>query len=363
MENAGLGRYLINLVDGLVRANSKDEFVILLQKKYFDSLKLSQNWKKVEVNFRHYSFAEQFKLTKIITDEKPDITHFPHFNVPIFFRGKYVVTIHDMLMHKSVGLAATTLPAPMYLVKRLGYRVVFDNAVRRAQLIIVPSNAVKKELIDLYHLAPGKIAVTYEGVDAKISKGKEVFKQKPYFAYVGNAYPHKNLGNLILAIKLLNTNSIQKVFLAISSARNIFTQRIENMTKKAGSTDLVKFLGYTPNEELGSLLEGSIGLATPSFSEGFGLPGLEAMGTGTLVLASDIPVFQEVYGENAIYFNPASVVSIEEALEKALKLGSIDREKRIAKGKDFVKRYSWDKMAQETLKIYEESSDCIRQSK
>jgi glycosyltransferase involved in cell wall biosynthesis len=153
------------------------------------------------------------------------------------------------------------------------------------------------------------------------------------------------------------------VFLAISSARNIFTQRIENMTKKARAIDFVKFLGYTPNEKLGSLLEGSVGLATPSFSEGFGLPGLEAMGAGTLVLASSIPVFREVYGENAIYFNPASVASIEEALEKALKMGRPERENRITKGKDFVKRYSWDKMAQETLNIYEESCDSIRQSK
>jgi glycosyltransferase involved in cell wall biosynthesis len=124
----------------------------------------------------------------------------------------------------------------------------------------------------------------------------------------------------------------------------------------------VKFLGFVPDEDLGGLLSGSIGFVFPSFSEGFGLPGLEAMSSGTLLIASDIPVFREVYQKHAIYFDPKDVGSIEKALEESIKLSQSEREKIIQDAKEFVNIYSWDKMAQETLNIYAESGDSIRQS-
>ena len=90
----------------------------------------------------------------------------------------------------------------------------------------------------------------------------------------------------------------------------------------------------------------------PSLSEGFGLPGLEAMSSGTLVLASDIPVFKEVYQDNALYFNPTDTESIINIMQEVLEMDTKLRTEKIAKAKDFVKRYSWVKMAEETLKIY-----------
>jgi glycosyltransferase involved in cell wall biosynthesis len=220
LENAGLGRYVINLIDQISKLDIKNEYILLLSKKYFDNLNLPSNWKKVLADFRHYSFAEQIKLPRIINKENPDIVHFPHFNAPVFYRGKYIVTIHDMLMHKSVGLAATTLPAPLYFLKRLGYRLVFDNAVKRSIKIIVPSYSVKKELIKVYGIPENKIEVTYEGVNTNITYSKDNSVEKPYFVYTGNAYPHKNLKRLIEAVVSLNTNCNQSVNLVIVSSRD-----------------------------------------------------------------------------------------------------------------------------------------------
>ncbi len=361
LENTGLGRYVMNLVSGLAKEDDKNEYVILLRRKYFGFLNLPENWKKICVDFHHYSFAEQFKLPRIIQREKPDIVHFPHFNVPLFYGGKYVVTVHDILMHKSIGLEATTLSPIKYFIKRLGYRLVFDSAIKKAFKIIVPSNAVKGEIINEYQLNKDKVVVTYEGFDEKILGNKEMNIQKPYFIYIGNAYPHKNLGNLIKAIKILNTKSHQKVTLAISGARNIFTQRIENVVKSENAEEFVKILGFVSDEKLGKLLLDSVAFTFPSLSEGFGLPGLEAMNVGTLLLASNIPVHKEVYKENAIYFDPMNSEKIAECMERALKMSSEERERRIKEAKEFVKIYSWDKMARETLKIYE-SSNSVRQS-
>ena len=163
LENAGLGRYVMNLITELSKIDSKNDYVILLREKYFDSLKLPGNWKKVLADFRHYSFSEQIFLPNLINKENPDLVHFPHFNVPVFYNGGYVVTIHDLLMHKQIGLSATTLPAFLYFFKRLGYRLVFDRAVKKSNAIIVPSLAVKKELEKEYKNITEKITVTYEG--------------------------------------------------------------------------------------------------------------------------------------------------------------------------------------------------------
>lgn len=176
-----------------------------------------------------------------------------------------------------------------------------------------------------------------------------------YFIYVGNAYPHKNLSRLIQAVVMLNKETHKQTTLKIVSSRNVFTGRLERSIKKYNAGKFVNLLGYVPDGELESLYRNSIAFVFPSLSEGFGLPGLEAINAGTLVAASNIPVFKEVYENNVIYFDPYDVRSIEMALEQALDLSDIDRKKRIEKAKQFAKRYSWAKMAKETLEIYKQS--------
>lgn len=363
LENAGLGRYLINLIIELCRQDTRNDYVLLLRKKYFYSLNLPANWKKVPADFRHYGLAEQIKLPGLIKKENPDIVHFPHFNVPVFYHDNYVVTIHDMLMHKSVGLSATTLPAYLYFFKRLGYRFVFDNAVRGSGKIIVPSFAIKEELIKYYKIPESKVFVIYEGVNVKNIADESKLTDKPYFIYAGNAYPHKNLKRLIEAMVLLNKNNVQTVNLLIVSSRGIFTQRLERLIRDEKAGEYVKLLGFVPDDELFALYKYSVAFVSPSLSEGFGLPGLEAMTVGTLILASDIPVFKEIYQDNAVYFNPRDFRSIEKAMENVLKMDPGLRAAKITKAKDFAKRFSWAKMAKETLKVYEESCNSIRPGK
>lgn len=355
LENAGLGRYINNLIDNLASIDSKNQYVILLRKKYFEELNLPSNWKKVLADFRHYSLKEQLILPFLISSNNPDLVHFPHFNVPLFYSGRYVVTIHDTLMHEQRGLEATTLAAPIYFIKRLGYHLVFKAAVYKSKKIIAPSMAVRTDLIERYKVTPNKILVTYEGVDKRIAQRRSLDMKRPYFLYVGNAYPHKNLARLIEAIMLLNTKYNQKAILAIASARNVFTHKLEQLINKFNAKEYVKMLGFVKDEELGGLMKNSSAFIFPSLIEGFGLPGLEAMSVGTLVLASDIPVFHEVYQDNAMFFDPIDLGSMVGTMTKALSMTSSQREKMIKLGQKFVNKYSWEKMAQETLDIYKES--------
>src|SRR3990167_5871235 len=359
IEHTGIGRYVMELINNLAKIDKKNDYTLILRNDYFKRLSLPANFKKVKGDFRQYSFSEQISLPKILKNEKPDLVHFPHFNVPILYRGDYVVTIHDLLMHKQKGFEATTLAPIVYLIKRLGYRAVFDRAVKKPVKIIVPSHAVKKELVDYYSLDPDKVSVTPEGVSDLSGGGavtpllKKYGIETPYFIYTGNAYPHKNLKRLIEAIISLNTERRIKAHLVIVSARNFFVKKLEKLISEMGAGAFVKVLGFLPDKEVGTLYRHSAAFVFPTLSEGFGIPGLDAMEVGTLVLASEILVLKEVYKEHAIYFNPFDFSSIARTMELALEIGAEAREERIAKARDFVKRYSWNKMAQETLKIYE----------
>lgn len=368
LENAGLGRYTMGLIDHLQEIDKKNMYIVLLRRKYFQSLSLPKNWTKVLADFRHYTFSEQTKLPKLIRYHNPDVVHFLHFNVPVNFRGKYIITIHDLLMHRQKGKEATTLFYPKYLLKRRFYHFVFKKAVVNSSLIISPSDFVKKDIMDHYKVNSDKVEVIYEGVEKSHLKQKtrstiplKYSLGSDYFIYTGNAYPHKNLIRLIESIQLINKSSKQPILLAVVSARNVFTQRLEKTIAKMHAGHLVKLLGYVPDSDLNQLYIGAKAFVYPSLMEGFGLPGLEALSAGTLVLASDIPVFKEVYKDNVVYFNPFNFTSIAEAMNEVVDLDPKIRLAAIKRGQKFVQRYSWRKMAEQTLEQYEKfASDKMR---
>jgi glycosyltransferase involved in cell wall biosynthesis len=174
-----------------------------------------------------------------------------------------------------------------------------------------------------------------------------------WFIYVGNAYPHKNLKRLIEAMVNLNKKVKENIQLYIVSSRNVFTKRLEKLIKDLRAEDYIKLLGFVPDDKLIVLYQKSLAFVFPSISEGFGLPGLEAMNSQTLVACSDIPVFKEIYKDVPIYFNPFDVNSISDSMKLVLEMDPEAREKKIEKGLTLAKTYSWAKMAKETLKVYE----------
>ncbi|OGM04460.1 hypothetical protein A2715_05150 [Candidatus Woesebacteria bacterium RIFCSPHIGHO2_01_FULL_39_32] len=362
LEHSGIGRYLINLIDNLKEIDRENSYIILLRKKYFDELRFPENWMKIIVDLRHYTFAEQFKLPGIINKEKPDLVHFPHFNIPLQFKGPFVVTIHDTTMHHQ-GTNATTLPLYKYIFKRIPYKLVFKKAVINSKKIITPSETVKKEVLDYYKVDPEKIAVAYEGFNADYIVEKASSREletltkfkaanADYFFYVGNAYPHKNLDNVIRGIVDINKNKNGSVRFLIAGSRDIFMERLQKLIDRLEANDYVELLGFVRDDELWVLYKYSLGFVYPSLSEGFGLQGLEAISSGTILLASNIPVFQEIYGSHAFYFNPQDVSSISGTMYSVLKMEREDKYKYLEIAQEYIKKYSWQKMAKETLEVY-----------
>jgi len=359
-KHTGIGRYVQNLVESLLNLDRTNEYVLFVNKD-FQSQFSTNKVKIVPVDIAHYSIKEQIVFPKIILKEKLDLMHFPHFNVPIFYSGKYVVTIHDLIKHLSKGPSTTTRKKSIYWLKYFGYKIVFKSAVKRAKKIITPSGFVKNEVVAQYKINPEKVFVTYEGVDTKIKAQTSFLRsadqkisvveekmKKPYLLYVGSVYPHKNIEKLIEAVKLINSR------LVVVCARNVFSDRLNNFVEQNQAGSLVNFTGYVTDEELALLYQKAEAFVFPTLSEGFGLPGLEAMSLGCPVVCSDIPVLREIYRKAAVYFNPFDPNDI------AKNICSVMNDKKLQssltdQGFELVKEYSWQKTAKETLGVYKEA--------
>lgn len=347
-NESGVGRYLRNLIENLKLLDKVNEYFIFLLPKDLDQFKEIENFQKVEANFKWYGFAEQFQFPKLLKKYNLDIVHFPHFNVPIFYSGKFVVTIHDLIHQHHSMKRATTLNPFAFKIKQVGYKRVFKHAIAGSCKILVPSTSVKKLLIDEWRVNNEKIVVTAEAVENNFAKraGKSNTNY-PYMFYVGNAHPHKNVEGLIKAFLRLRKKQ-QDLKLVLAGGESFFWQRIKKEHQQQG----IIYTGFVSDERLAALYKNANCLVIPSFEEGFGLPVLEAMAVGCPVIAANVASLPEVAGDAALYFDPRSIDDMVDKIQRLLSSGEL-RKKLIAKGKKRVKLFSWEKMAKQTLEAYE----------
>lgn len=369
-SQSGVGRYIRNLVGNLQIIDSKNEYIIFLLDEDFSQVKLKSNFKKIKVNFKWYGLAEQIKFPSLLKKYNLDLMHFPHFNVPIFYeqssrffgngKGKFIVTIHDLIHQNFVMKRSTTLNPLTYKVKQLGYKTIFNKAVKNSSQILVPSNYVKDLLVDKWNVNQKRISVTYEGVDdkilsivqkmsqQKISQIQEKFKIKPpYIFYVGNAHPHKNVEGLIKAFLEIRKN-YQYLQLVLSGHDHYFWQRIK---KEFQHKDII-YTGFITDDELVALYKAAQTFAMPSFEEGFGIPLLEAMACNCPVVSSNAASLPEIGDNAALYFDPKSSDAMTEKIMEVLNNQKL-RQQLVEKGQKRFRQFSLKKMAEETLKIYE----------
>ena len=354
--HAGIGRYIENLITRLPLDKGIEWVLFFSNQKQVPSqaaFEKAIQEHKISVNFvavRHYTLAEQLKLPKIFADQKLDLLHVPHFNVPLGLKEnqKLIVTIHDLLWHEQKGLHVTTLSPWKYWLKYLGYKAVTSSAISRAKTILVPSIAVKNILKKYYSHADAKVVVTYEGADQyqskKIHKSE---KNSNTLLYVGSLYPHKNI---VVVLKALQHN--KNIRLEIAGSRNVFQENVRHQAQMLGVANQVSFLGYVADDQLLEKYQTSLALIQPSLSEGFGLTGLEAMSAGGNVLASSIPVFKEIYQDGAYYFDPRDPSDLSEAITRLQQQSSKEAQQMSQKSLEISKQYSWQTMVDQTVSEY-----------
>ncbi len=369
-KHAGLGRYIQNLalyLPFILPTNyklvyffyDKDQWQATIQAisnfQPPNNLKLKDLTEKIKPKYipiKHYSLAEQTQLPKIFQQEKLDLIHVPHFNLPYFTKEKKIIlTIHDLLWHEKKGLHMTTLPPWQYYFKYYAYRLLSNKVIHRANKIIVPSHTIEQTLLNFYPAVKDKITVIYNGVNKfKHIDAHHQFNQlipENFLLYVGSLYPHKNI-NLVL--QALQKNP--QLNLVIVSARDAFWLQTLQQIKKLAISQQVTFLGPVTDRQLKSLYQRAAALIQPSLSEGFGLTGVEALECGTKLIASAIPIFQEVYGDAFIPFNPHSVTDFLLACQKAQTI-DLNQYRKIAYKQ--AEKYNWLKTSQQVCQLYQET--------
>lgn len=353
-NESGVGRYIRNLVRELGIIDTKNEYVLFVNsrdKKTIQSQLSGGSFQIVGTDVKWHTLGEQLRFPSLLNSYNLDLVHFPYFSVPFFYNRPFVVTIHDLILHHFATGKATTLPLPVYWAKLQGYKFVLKQAAKRSKKIITVSSATAKEIVDHLGVSDSKIVVTYEGVDISLKNSQVKNVKDRYFLYVGNTYPHKNLEVLIRAFSEISDT---KVKLILVGREDHFQKKTVNVSTVLYRNPNIIFKTHVDDLELSELYQHALALISPSLMEGFGLPLVEAMRLGCFVVASDIPSSREVCKDAAVYFNPRSVDSLRDILEKVLR-NSLDTKTYVKRGKVRSESFSWKKMAEETLDVYTSS--------
>ena len=352
-NETGVGRYMRALIKHLQAIDTRNEYVVFVRPQEFDSIKFQNSrWTKQLAHVRWHTLHEQLEMPKLYRKAKLDLLHIPYFSVPLATPQPFIVTIHDLtISHHATG-KATTLPYPLYQFKRLGYSFVLTQAVKRAAKIITVSEAVKQDIVREFAISPDKISITYESGEFEENRDKSTFPvPKKYLLYVGNAHPHKNLIRLIEAFALIRKR-IPKLMLVCIGKHDYFYTRLQKEVAKSEAAANVLFPGEVTNAALAHWDTHAAAFVFPSLAEGFGIPGLEAMQSGCPIIVSDIPVFREVYGSAASFFDQTDILDMADEITSVVTRIKL-RQALISLGKTQVKKYSWKKMAESTLALYE----------
>lgn len=369
----GVGRYVENLIRELEGIDTENDYVIFVTKKGSEAYRPSNpRFKKWILDIQEYSVSEQTTMVAELMKAHLDLLHVPHFNVPLLYPRKFVVTVHDFTMHGHTS-EASTKSASVSKIKELAYRLTIQSAAKRSRAILVPSNTIKTEVLErMKGISAEKVTVTYEGVDPQLlaqtvkdlrilqTRLEEMRIRKKYLLYVGSAYPHKNLETLIISVKnALDENKLDAQ-LVIAGKVDFFSQKTAGFAHALQlDNDIVFAAKYTEknkitDQHLAYLYHGATAYISVSKQEGFSVPPLEAQAFGVPVLLSDIPVHQEVYGDSVLYCNAESPVDISEKITDIMKDEAL-RKRLIEKGTENVKKYSWRKTAENTLRVYTEA--------
>lgn len=343
------GRYMFRLLQYLEKIDHDHDYSIMLKPHDLAVYEFSNpRFKKVPCPYKEFTFQEQLGLLRLINSLKPDLVHFGKDHQPVLYRGKVVTTMHDLTTTRFRNPAKSWL---FYAIKQPVYRAVIRIVAHKSTAIITPTKFVKDDIVRVTRCNPDKISVTLESADP-IAEPAEALKRlqgKKFIMYVGRPQPHKNLARLIEAFGILQQNH-PDLLLVLAGKKDALYSRYESQVIQEGIKNVV-FTGFISDGQLRWLYEHTSAYVVPSLSEGFGLPGLEAMLHGAPVVSSNATCLPEVYGEAAHYFDPLDTADIAQKISEVLAQPSLQKS-LTQKGAHQAAKYSWRRMAEQTLEVY-----------
>lgn len=293
---------------------------------------------------------EQLVLPYRSTSDRLDLLHATGYVMPIATRIPTVLTIFDLLAINNPELCRPTT--------RLHYRLLLPPSARRARRIIVPSRAVRRELCEALQIPPSRVDVVLPGIHPRFynepqrAELAEVQRRyalpKRFILCPGNLEPKKNLERLVEAFHRARSAGLEGELILVGGPG--WGTRFACPRPAAD----VRWLGYVPSEDLPLLYRLASEVAFPALAEGFGLPVVEAMASGTVIVASDVPAVEESDPEAVLRIDPLSVASQTEGLLAARRDRTL-RKHLIKRGQRAASGFSWQQAAEATWRIYYEA--------
>jgi len=342
-QKTGFGFYVKNLIDNLKKIDPENEYVLLAPSTEKDfSTPQRFIW-------------DQFKVPWRARAAKADILHQPCFSAPIFYTGKIVITVHDLIsMH---------FPKNLPLASRMFYSKWMPFSYRRADKIIAISEDTKKDIMVRLHIPEEKIKVIHSAVSPVFQEIKdEVFSRKIKNKYktgdkfildVGTLEPRKNLPFLVRAYNLALKKAQIPHNLVLSGKKGWYYDDLFQLIKDLKLEDKVIFTGYVAEEDLPGLYNAADLFAFPSLYEGFGFPPLEAMACGTPVISSNTSSLPEVVGSAGILLAPENEQIWADKIIEVIQ-NPVLKQKMRENGLKQAKKFSWEETAQKTIAVYQE---------
>ncbi len=349
MWASGIGTYIRNLVPKILDAYPGARFSLLGDPKKMEAWKGFQrpNVDLVKVRAGIYTLSEQFVIPAKIPSGT-DLFWSPHYNFPVLWKGKLLVTAHDVFH--------VAMPSFVRGFHRRWYaRTMFDQLARKADRVIAVSQFTQSELAVWTKVDPREVKVVHNGVDPSwfdIPRAASPHP-RPYLLFVGNIKPHKNLGQLLEAFDSLK-DRIPHDLVLVGKKEGFIVGDKAVFEKARHLKERVHFTGEIDDQRLQQYYAFTDLLVFPSLYEGFGLPPLEAMACGRPVAASFIPSLVEICGKAAQFFDPNRPEDIAQKIQEVLGNEGL-RQDLVQKGLERARQFTWEKCAEGTREVIEDA--------
>jgi len=352
-RGAGINQYIYNLLRFLPAVDGDGSYIAFLgeKKAQFPGIRLHFT-SLPTVNPVVRIFWEQTFQPWALWKEKVELLHSLAFVGPLVSPCPFLVTVYD--------LSFLLFPEGFRLWNRL-YLLIFTRlSVKRASRVIAISENTKKDLVKVWGVEENKIRVTYCGCDETLKplplQDVENFRRRRglperFVFFLGTIEPRKNLVRLLEAFRKIKKGQVK---LVLAGGLGWKYEPVMAAIENFGLREDVVLTGFIPQEEKVYWYNAAEIFVYPSLYEGFGLPPLEAMACGTPVVASRAASLPEVVGDGGILVDPTDTEAIAEALSRLLS-DPRERERLREKGLQRAKKFSWEQMARETVKIYREA--------
>ena len=357
LHDYGIGTYVRNLVGQLARQEGPETYALICGGADAQFVRsLGPRFEPIVERAGNYSVLEQISVPLTLRRAGIDLFHAPHYVISPLTRCPTVVTIHDCIH----------LRFPQYLPNRAAHvyaRAMMSMAARRARRILTVSHASKEDILRYLKVPAAKIEVIPNALDARlaitpsdddVTRVRERFQLRSSFIlYAGNIKPHKNVDRLIEAFAILRRQRSGDLKLLIIGDEISKYPNLRRLVHRFQLHQHVRFLGFVPDATLAVLYRLASAFVFPSLYEGFGLPPLEAMASGTPVITSNVSSLPEVVGDAALLIDPMNAAAIADAMGQVLDDPAL-RAELIKRGCERVKAFSWERSAARTRAVYRE---------